>query len=139
MHCANMVFLFLFILAFLKGCISSPSYSATKLSMQRKINNITTGHLTKYNGDPFGPCSHAEPTWVCDTKQFCRAASNMHKDGCYFLPGYCSPQCYTDIIQLNNTDCMQHPSDIWLKRFAEKVRESAHNWNKTCDGPHQPQ
>ena len=121
---------FLLFTAFARCTSSSPP--STPPPPFPRPNTTTLSLFSSFHADPFGPCSHAEPTWTCNTKQFCDSAANMHRDDCYFMPYYCMQQCYIDIIALNKTDCMEHPSDPFLENFARKVRHSAETWNFTC-------
>ena len=90
-------------------------------------------HLPWPRGDPFNPCRRGQdPSYNCNTSQFCNAAFKLKQNGCYFMPYFCGITCYKDIAQLNKTDCMQHPSDPWLEQFAEHVHRELATWNKTC-------
>jgi hypothetical protein len=129
----------LILLAFLSACSSTRSTSFNTSTMPSKdhasanINIPKRENIFKQLESDFDPCHHQEPTWHCNTSQFCEAAYNMKKDGCFFLPNYCDIMCYSDIVKLNNTDCMKDPSDPWLEHFAMQVRHEAQTWNRTCD------
>ena len=129
----------LILLAFLSACSSTRSTSFNTSTMPSKdhasanINIPKMENIFKQLESDFDPCHHQEPTWHCNTSQFCEAAYNMKKDGCFFLPNYCDIMCYSDIVKLNNTDCMKDPSDPWLEHFAMQVRHEAQTWNRTCD------